>query len=186
MSDSPPEKSSTSRASEPVPKLRFVTARPDTKEARREARAAIRAHASQASWAKIKSRGKQKRQEVFPIGTSPLLPPSDRDRNSSAADETASTELVSSSNDRLWVDVTSEGQTHARPRQAVLSRAVRHSVLESLRLPNPLRTVGLRDVDPFTNYPSRLPKEIVIPIMGKGEPTLQHASHSRHTCWCGH
>lgn len=151
MSDPKPDDTTvTPDRSETAPKLRFVTARPDTQQGRREARAAIRAHASQASWAKIRKHGRQARREPTQPEEQPL----------SSAGEPASTDLVSSSNDVPYTGSSGEAS----------ASAVRQTILGSLGVPSPLRTVGAGDVDPFTSYPSRLPKEVATLIIDQGKP----------------
>ncbi|KAJ9609016.1 hypothetical protein H2200_006787 [Cladophialophora chaetospira] len=156
--------------SEAAPRLRFVSARPDTKQGRREARAAIRAHASQASWAKIRKHGKQTRRDpISPIGSSQHT----KSQRLSSTDEHASTELVSSSNDIF--DVSISGRASASSQQAVPSRAARQAILDSISIPSPLRAVAVGDIDPFTSYPSRMPKEVATPIVDQGKPGIAPA-----------
>ena len=133
--------------------LRFVAARPDSNKARREARAAIRAHASQASWANIKQKGRRSRQ--------------DQHNRPTAASGSVSTRLVPSSNDQPDDDDDFR-RTGSSSSQRI--GTVRQTVFASVSVPNPLRTVGAGDADPFTSYPSRLPKEIAGLLDSKGKP----------------
>ncbi|KIY01511.1 uncharacterized protein Z520_03063 [Fonsecaea multimorphosa CBS 102226] len=155
------EEGDPTTAKNPVepPKLRFVTARPDSTQARREAKSVIRAHASRASWAKIRQGKKQSRQEgSSQIGS--IQPP--------AVQQTplANTGLVSSqSNDEQDQDTCFGGAGPSGSRQVVPSR--RQTILGSHPVPSPLHTVGAGDIDPFASYPSRLPREIAAPIIAQ-------------------
>jgi hypothetical protein len=162
--------------SETPPRLRFVTARPDTKQGKREAKAAIRAHASQASWAKIRKKGKQLPKQPG-IGSGETTHPDHHQQHTlsltsepaSSSASSASTEPVSHAIDRPYgADRATEAT--ASSHAVVPSRAVRHTILGSISVPSPLRTVGAGDIDPFTSYPSRLPKEVAAPIISQGKP----------------
>ncbi|EXJ64632.1 hypothetical protein A1O7_00969 [Cladophialophora yegresii CBS 114405] len=157
--------------SEAPPRLTFVTARPDTKQGRQEAKAAIRAHASQASWAKIRKKGKQPRQPGIGSGDSTRLDQQQQHRLSSVgepASSSASTDLASRSNDDdppYNADYATGASASAR--QVVPSRAARQTIFGPVNVPSPLRTVGAGDIDPFTSYPSRLPKEVAAPVISQ-------------------
>ncbi|OQV03894.1 hypothetical protein CLAIMM_08873 isoform 3 [Cladophialophora immunda] len=157
MPDQTEEGDPTTQKNQAEPKHRFVAARPDSTQARREAKALIRAHASRASWAKIRQ-GKQSRQE----GTSQAGPSQAPGVQQTRQVDTA---LVSHSNDEQDNDTRLGRAGPSCPRQVVPSR--RQTILASCPVPNPLRTVGAGDVDPFASYPSRLPKEIATPIIAQ-------------------
>ena len=89
-------------------KLTFVTARPGTVQGRREARAAIRAHASQASWAKIKQEGRQQPETINSIESPKHVR---RLRLIQPASDSVSTDLVSASNDNQQYHDSSEGSS---------------------------------------------------------------------------
>lgn len=147
--------------------LRFVTARPNTKQARREAKAVIRAHASRASWAKIKQTGKKTAPQSSSSSSRNQLPQPPSDRLASPA-----------SNDRPNND-DAPGIRPTSSRQVMLSRAAtRQNNIGSLNAPHPLRAVGAGELDPFTSYPSSLPKRIAFPIMSKGKFLGQNLSFS--------
>lgn len=138
--------------------LRFVPARPNSKQARRETTAAIRAHASRASWAKIKQKAKK------------TTPQSSRSSSRDQPSQPPGVKLVSpASNDRPNNDHTA-GIRPTSSRQVMLSRATtRQSILGSIGVPHPLRAVGAGELDPFASYPSNMPKEIAFPILSKGK-----------------
>lgn len=177
MSDPSADETTKADRSESAPRLRFVTARPDTTQGKREARAAIRAHASQASWAKIREHGKQSRRKTNSLIESNQPTRLEQQRRPSYAGGQASTELVSSySNDRPG-NHRSFGRASAGSQLFVPSPAVRQNFLESIGIPSPLRTIGAGDIDPFTSYPSQLPKEVAAPIISQSKPgTIP-------TCW---
>ncbi|ETI28584.1 hypothetical protein G647_01034 [Cladophialophora carrionii CBS 160.54] len=184
MSDPTAEEPTKPDRSEAPPRLRFVTARPDTKQGKQEAKAAIRAHASQASWAKIRKKGKQLKQPGIGSGDTARPDQQQQHRLSSAGEPasssssssasvsvsvsgSASTALVSRFDDDPPHNVDHASGAPASARQVVPSRAARQSILGSISVPSPLRTVGAGDVDPFTSYPSRLPKEVAAPIISQ-------------------
>ncbi len=189
MSDPGADETTKPDRSETPPRLQFVTARPDTKQGIREARAAIRAHASKASWAKIRKQGRQPKQETNTLIESNQPTRLDEQRRASYADDQASTGLVFYSNDRPRND-SSSGRASASYQQFLPSPAIRQNIFESIGIPSPLRTVGAGDFDPFTSYPSRLPKEVVAPIISQGKlgtiPTrlIAACKHSVPTCVC--
>ncbi|EXJ70310.1 uncharacterized protein A1O5_06378 [Cladophialophora psammophila CBS 110553] len=159
MPDQTEEVKPTTEKEQAGPKVRFVTARPASTQARREAKALIRAHASRASWAKIKQ-GKQLKQET-----------SSRIGSSQAPDEQqtrlVNTELVSRSNDEQDNDASIGGAGPSGSRQIVPSRVATQTIFDSCPIPSPLHTVGVGDFDPFASYPSRLPKEIATQLIGQ-------------------
>ncbi|KIW72873.1 hypothetical protein PV04_01035 [Phialophora macrospora] len=200
MSDPTAEETPTQPdQSDTPPRLRFVTARPDTKQGKREAKAAIRAHASQASWAKIRKKGKQQPKQPGTGSSEATVPDHhyhhhQQPASSSASASGASTGLVPHPIDRPD-DAHRATEAAASSRQVVPCRAPRHIILGSVSVPSPLRTVGAGDVDPFTSYPSRLPKEVASPILSQAnhffntiflpDPDRLAQSIVQHwTSWC--
>ncbi|OAP57589.1 hypothetical protein AYL99_08327 [Fonsecaea erecta] len=141
------------------PKVQFVTARPDSSQARSEIKSLIRAHASRASWAKIRQ-GKHSRQEGSSQIGSGRRPGVQQPRG-------ANTGLASRSNDEQDKDITHFGETGGPSGSRQVVRSRRPSITRSYPAPNPLRTVAAGDIDPFTSYPSRLPKEIATPVIAQ-------------------
>ncbi|KAK5044490.1 hypothetical protein LTR84_010771 [Exophiala bonariae] len=147
----------------PQVKLRFITARPDLKQARHESRAAIHAHASQASWAKIRKRRNQ--------GTGPHQSTREpgynkEQRRARFADDPASSKAESrSTND----DGESPGDGFVESGQELPLRTAGTAIFQSVRV----SSVQFSDVDPFTTYPSRLAKEVAMPIVSEVNRFLQ-------------
>ncbi|KAH0840887.1 hypothetical protein FOPE_06204 [Fonsecaea pedrosoi] len=157
MPDQTEEGDPATQKNQAEPRLRFVTARPDSNQARREAKALIRAHASRASWARIRQ-GKQSRQE-----TGSLLGPNP----APGAKQThpVNTDPASLIDDEQDQDLN-PGRAGPSGGQLVVPTR-RQTIFTSCLIPDPLCTVGLGDIDPFSSYPSKLPKEIATPIISQ-------------------
>ncbi|KAK5044763.1 hypothetical protein LTR84_010537 [Exophiala bonariae] len=156
----PPEPDS----GEPQVKLRFITARPDLEPARRESRAAINAHASQASWARIRER---LRQGTGPQ-TSQKKPVHNKEqRRARFPDDRASSEseLRSSNGD----GGKRPGAGFVDSEEELPFRTAGTAIFESARV----SSLEFSDVDPFTTYPSRLAKEVAMPIVSEVNRFLQ-------------
>jgi hypothetical protein len=163
-------------AADPRP-LRFVSARPESQQARRATKAAIRAHASQASWAKIRAKGKQTRTSISKSQTasaSRSLERSSDDGPSKSYTElpgTNDTDAEPASNDALIAGFGEKLEV-IRPsvlRQNIPWRATHYNVARVVANPSPIDSIAAGSLDPFTTYPSQLPGEIASPLMVKGK-----------------